>query len=73
MVEIPSQLVEAASRLMQTFCGRVRPARLLAVRPQSTDRQALHPWELIDDDLAALRIANPPFAAAAFDHELKED
>lgn len=39
-------------------------------RLKQNDRTALHPWELSDDDLSALAVAEAPPEAAAFDHAL---
>jgi prevent-host-death family protein len=39
-------------------------------RLKANDRQPLYPWELGDDDLKALAVAEAPSAARAFDHEV---
>lgn len=38
-------------------------------RLKQNDRVALHVWEMSDEDLAALAVAEPPAEAAMFDHE----
>ncbi len=57
-----------------TSHGRERLVLLSAEeyrRLRQNDRQALRPWELSDEDLAALRVAEPPTEAAQFDHEIE--
>ena len=57
-----------------TSHGRERLVLLSAEeyrRLRQNDRQALRPWELSDEDLAALRVAEPPAEAAQFDHEVE--
>jgi prevent-host-death family protein len=39
-------------------------------RLKQNDRTALYPWELADNELRALEAAEPPAAAAEFDHEV---
>ncbi len=39
-------------------------------RLKQNDRAAAYPWGLTDDALRALESAEPPPAAAAFDHEI---
>jgi PHD/YefM family antitoxin component YafN of YafNO toxin-antitoxin module len=40
-------------------------------RLKELDRRALHPWELSDEEIAAIAAGEPPSEAAAFDHEYK--
>ncbi len=40
-------------------------------RLKANDRQPLYPWEMGEDDLKALTLAEPPSAARAFDHEVE--
>ena len=57
-----------------TSHGRERLVLLSAEeyrRLRQNDRQALRPWELGAEDLAALRVAEPPAEAARFDHEVE--
>ena len=57
-----------------TSHGRERLVLLSAEeyrRLRRNDRQALRPWELSDEDLEALRVAEPPAEAAEFDHEVE--
>jgi len=57
-----------------TSHGRERLVLLSAEeyrRLRRNDRQVLRPWELNDEDLEALRVAEPPAEAAEFDHEVE--
>ena len=57
-----------------TSHGRERLVLLSAEeyrRLRQNDRQALRPWELSDEDLEALRVAEPPAEAAEVDHEVE--
>lgn len=38
-------------------------------RLKRNERQALYPWELGEDDIRALELAEPSAESAAFDHE----
>lgn len=42
-------------------------------RLRQNDRVALHPWELSDSDIAALKAMVPPPEGDQFNHELDED
>lgn len=56
-----------------TSHGRERLVLLSAEeyrRLRQNDRQALRPWELSDEDLAALKVAEPPEWTAQYDHEV---
>ncbi len=56
-----------------TSHGRERLVLLSAQeyrRLRQNDRQALRPWELSDEDLAALKVAEPPEWTAQYDHEV---
>ncbi|HEY1751120.1 MAG TPA: type II toxin-antitoxin system prevent-host-death family antitoxin [Caulobacteraceae bacterium] len=68
------RLVETALRepVAITSHGRERLVLLSADeyhRLKSRDRRALYPWELSEDDIRALEMAEPPPEASAFDHE----
>ncbi len=40
-------------------------------RLKANDRQALYPWELGEETLKALSVAEAPAGARAFDHEIE--
>ena len=40
-------------------------------RLKSLDRRALHPWEMSEESVKALKVARAPAEAAAFDLEIK--
>ena len=68
------RMVETAQREPVTITshGRERLVLLSAEeyrRLKQNDRAALHPWELTDDDIRALEVAEPPAASGRFDHE----
>ena len=77
-----AQFLKAYGRISETALrepvtitshGRERLVLLSAEeyrRLKANDRVALHPWELNDDDLAVLAVAEPPDEAHGFDHEL---
>jgi PHD/YefM family antitoxin component YafN of YafNO toxin-antitoxin module len=70
------RLSEAALRepVSITSHGRERLVLLSADeyrRLKLNDRAALYPWELGDDELRALEVAEPPAEATRYDHETK--
>jgi prevent-host-death family protein len=69
------RIVETALRepVSITNHGRERLVLLSAdeyYRLKANDRVALFAWEMSDDDLRALELAEPPAETADFDHEL---
>lgn len=57
-----------------TSHGRERLVLMSAAeyrRLKQNDRQSLYPWELADDDLRALELAQAPDEARRYDHEIE--
>jgi prevent-host-death family protein len=69
------RIVETALRepVSITSHGRERLVLLSADeyhRLKAKDRQPIYPWEMSDDEVRALELAEPSAEAESFDHEL---